>query len=153
MCEKFISKHIVAKSETLASIAEGYLGPDGAQQVGTIVNANPWLKDTDQSGASGNGYYSGRRVIKGWDRNQSDVPANAVLNISDVLLKDCLLGCGLAAAAARENIGGVLAKPKVRTQQRLSTLTKGLDFHTNRHLTIVERRSHSAAAHLMIGSN
>lgn len=92
-------------------------------------------------------------MIKGWDRNQSDVPANAVLNISDVLLKDCLLGCGLAAAAARENIGGVLAKPKVRTQQRLSTLTKGLDFHTNRHLTIVERRSHSAAAHLMIGSN
>ena len=55
MCEKFISKHIVAKSETLESIAEGYLGPDGAQRVGTIVNANPWLKDTDQSGASGNG--------------------------------------------------------------------------------------------------
>ena len=87
-------------------------------------------------------------MIKGWDRNQSDVPANAVLNISDVLLKDCLLGCGLAAAAARENIGGVLAKPKVRTQQRRFQFDQGgrIFMQTRSHPMPRKGRSHSTAA-------
>jgi hypothetical protein len=86
--EKFSYYHIVAKGETLASIAEGYLGRDGSQQVGAIINANPWLKDLDQSVASESRLHPWGRVIKDWDRTQSDVPENLLLNISNVMLEN-----------------------------------------------------------------
>ena len=86
--EKFSYYHIVAKGETLASIAEGYLGRDGSQQVGAIINANPWLKDLDQSVASESRLHSWGRVIKDWDWTQSDVPENLLLNIFNVMLEN-----------------------------------------------------------------
>ena len=86
--EKFSYYHIVAKGETLASIAEGYLGRDGSQQVGAIINANLWLKDLDQSVASESRLHPWGRVIKDWDRTQSDVPENLLLNISNVMLEN-----------------------------------------------------------------
>ena len=86
--EKFSYYHIVAKGETLASIAEGYLGRDGSQQVDAIINANLWLKDLDQSVASESRLHPWGRVIKDWDRTQSDVPENLLLNISNVMLEN-----------------------------------------------------------------
>ena len=72
----------------MASIAEGYLGIDGAQKVGAILDANPYLKDLNQFGASESRLRPWGRIIKNWDRNQSDVLENCLLNIPDVMLEN-----------------------------------------------------------------
>ena len=86
MGEKFTYYHIVAKGETLASIAEIYLGTGGAQHVGALLNANPRLKALDQQISLESRIHPWGRVMTDWNQDHSDVPANAVLNISDVLL-------------------------------------------------------------------
>ena len=87
MRDKFSYYHIVTRGETLFSVAENYLGRNGFRHIGALIDANPWLKNAAQQPLDG-GYAPWRRVIKGWDPKVSDVPVNAALNLSNVVLKD-----------------------------------------------------------------
>ena len=87
MRDKFSYYHIVTRGETLSSVAENYLGRNGFRHIGALIDANPWLKNAAQQPLDG-GYAPWRRVIKGWDPKASDVPVNAALNLSNVVLKD-----------------------------------------------------------------
>lgn len=87
MRDKFSYYHIVTRGETLSSIAQIYLGRNGPRHIGALIDANPWLKNAAQQPRDG-GYAPWRRVIKGWDPKVSDVPVNAVLNLSNVVLEN-----------------------------------------------------------------